>query len=110
MIYLVHNNLTKTKKNTFFLLFVFSFSIFIVFFVFLAKIENTQCILDNFLLCHFHNPNFNMSTIDNMLLMANSHSNQVIYDEYLSIQRLFRSCLPDEHVSCVRQLLNEGIH
>lgn len=62
--------------------------------------ETTFCILDNALLCHFHNPDFEVITEQ-----VDRCSNP---NDALNMQRMLNASLPDKYISCVRQLLNQG--
>lgn len=78
--------------------------------------ENTNCILDNHLLCHFHNVNFSSfsehlhdfydlrgksSSATTTTVMSSSEN-----DVEFRITK--NSLLPEKYMSCVRQLLKEG--
>lgn len=67
--------------------------------------EETNCILDNRILCHFHNPNFPQFA-DNLhhdmhLIEAAQYDNQ-------KITKTLDSLLPEKYISCVQQLLKDG--
>lgn len=71
----------------------------------LDRSENTNCILDNYELCHFHNKDFlNFTT----LMEEEAKKCKTTADTY-RIDRKIQSLLPVKYVSCVRQLLDEGI-
>lgn len=67
--------------------------------------ENTNCILDNYELCHFHNKDF-VNFADNVEKEATECKNDA---EKVKINRKIESLLPKKFMSCVRQLLEEGI-
>lgn len=75
---------------------------FTIFFVFCCTAENTLCILDNLLLCHFHNPDFEVISEE---LENCSNPNDIF-----NLQRMISASLPEKYTSCVRQLLNEGTY
>lgn len=62
--------------------------------------ETTFCILNNALLCHFHNPDFEI-----IAEQVDKCSNP---NDALNMQRMLNASLPDKYISCVRQLLNQG--
>lgn len=70
--------------------------------------HNTNCILENYKLCHFHYINFPRYADDlqRELKIANCEDHE---KNSMLIQRTAESFLPNKYVSCVRQLLQEGI-
>lgn len=73
----------------------------------LDRPEFTKCILDNYLLCHFHNKNFEKlrralqkEAID---YQQESHTEAATH-----MNKMLNSLLPEKYISCVRQLLSEG--
>lgn len=62
--------------------------------------EDTFCILDNALLCHFHNPDFEV--------IAEQVDRCANPNDAMNVQRMLNASLPDKFISCVRQLLNQG--
>lgn len=73
----------------------------------LDRPEFTKCILENQLLCHFHNVNFErLSAALNNELWECQQTNS---DGLMHLNKMLQSLLPDKYTSCVRQLLAEGI-
>lgn len=71
----------------------------------LDRPENTNCILDNYELCHFHNKDFL-----NFTTRLEQETNECANDtDRLRVVRKIESLLPKKYMSCVRQLLDEGI-
>lgn len=68
--------------------------------------ENTQCILDDYRLCHFHNPDFKAFEEDYRMQVAEAAETEC---EPKRFQRIADSLLPNKYISCIRQLLAEGI-
>lgn len=86
-------------------------------FIFLLFPEYTQCVLDNYRLCHFHNRDNFAHIVD---IYRNKRSNKVFKEIQNisgtygrgSISRdlvLVNPMLCEKKISCVRQLLKEGI-
>lgn len=61
--------------------------------------ENTDCILENPLLCHFHNEDFEAMT---------KRLNTGDSTDFYNAQKILSASLSDKYNSCVRQLLNNG--
>lgn len=72
----------------------------------LDRPEFTQCILDNHLLCHFHNVHFDRlsAALQNEL----RECQQTNSDRLVQMNKTMQSLLPEKFTSCVRQLLDEG--
>lgn len=70
--------------------------------------HNTNCILENYKLCHFHYSNFPRYS-DDLQRELKAASCEEYERNSLIIQRTAESFLPNKYVSCVRQLLQEGI-
>uniref|UniRef100_T1H136 Tudor domain-containing protein n=1 Tax=Megaselia scalaris TaxID=36166 RepID=T1H136_MEGSC len=68
--------------------------------------QDTQCILDDYRLCHFHNPDFNAFAEDYRMQVAEAAEAEC---EPKRFQRIADSLLPNKYISCIRQLLGEGI-
>ncbi|XP_055844906.1 protein ovarian tumor locus isoform X2 [Episyrphus balteatus] len=68
--------------------------------------ENTLCILENHRLCHFHNPNFPRFSED---LQRELKETKKEDNEHKFLSKTVDSLLTDKYISCVRQLLLEGI-
>lgn len=73
--------------------------------------EETKCVLENYLLCHFHNK-------DNFDTIVDAYRNKKNENDlketpniktYNNTRVLFNPMLCDSKISCVRQLLKEGI-
>ncbi|KNC26490.1 Protein ovarian tumor locus [Lucilia cuprina] len=71
--------------------------------------HNTNCILENYKLCHFHYINFPRYSDDLQRELKNANNCEEYDKNSLIIQRTAESFLPNKYVSCVRQLLQEGI-
>lgn len=71
----------------------------------LDRPENTSCILDNYELCHFHNKDFFLFASN---LRREAETCNGTQDRH-KINRKLESLLPIKALSCVRQLLNDGI-
>lgn len=73
----------------------------------LDRPEFTKCILDDYLLCHFHNKNFDKlrQALQNEVIeyQQESHTEAATH-----VTKMLSSLLPDKYISCVRQLLTEG--
>lgn len=73
--------------------------------------EETKCVLENYLLCHFHNKD----NFDTIVDAYRNKKNENDLKETRTIKSnnntrvLFNPMLCDSKISCVRQLLNEGI-
>lgn len=67
--------------------------------------QTTKCILDNFMLCHFHNPDFDY--LHNTLEYEVSRAVESNTNHHIT--RMMDAMLPERNISCVRQLLNVGI-
>lgn len=67
--------------------------------------EDTECILDNYLLCHFHNPQFDRITAQ---LHSDYYALQNDPDACVKLDYIFGALLPRKNVSCIRQLLDES--
>lgn len=73
--------------------------------------EDTNCVLDNYLLCHFHNKD----NFDAIIASYRNKKNEYDMKEIRSTktntntQVLINPMLCDSKISCVRQLLKEGI-
>ncbi|XP_037028309.1 protein ovarian tumor locus-like isoform X2 [Bradysia coprophila] len=66
--------------------------------------DETECILKNYLFCHFHNKRFEkMVELEEFLLP------QPAGDSWTFSDHIYASSLPRRNVSCVRQLLDENI-
>lgn len=61
--------------------------------------NETQCILDDSTLCHFHNSEFD--ELRKRLMNCNEK-------DAIHLQRMLNASLPEKYISCVRQLLKEG--
>ncbi|XP_013108445.2 uncharacterized protein LOC106087820 isoform X1 [Stomoxys calcitrans] len=70
--------------------------------------QNTNCILENFKLCHFHYTNFPRFSDDLQRGLKEAHHEDNEKNTLL-IQRTAESFLPKKYMSCVRQLLQESI-
>ncbi|XP_075159122.1 ovarian tumor isoform X2 [Haematobia irritans] len=70
--------------------------------------HNTNCILENFKLCHFHYTNFPRFSDDLQRGLKEAHHDDNEKNT-LIIQRTTESFLPNKYMSCVRQLLQESI-
>lgn len=68
--------------------------------------ENTHCILENHRLCHFHNPNFPRFSEE---LQRELKETKKEDNDHKFLSKTVDSLLPDKYISCVRQLLLEGI-
>lgn len=68
--------------------------------------ENTYCILENHRLCHFHNPNFPRFSEE---LQRELKETKKEDNEHKFLCKTVDSLLTDKYISCVRQLLLEGI-
>lgn len=75
--------------------------------------DNTDCVLDNYLLCHFHNTDNFDSVIDTYRNKKHGHdckeNHNVKINGIKGIRELINPMLCDKNISCVRQLLKEGI-
>lgn len=71
----------------------------------LDRPENTNCILENYKLCHFHYDEFPNFSNDLQRQLRLSHD----LEKNTSLLRITSALLPDKHISCVRQLLLAGI-
>ncbi|XP_073833892.1 ovarian tumor isoform X2 [Musca autumnalis] len=70
--------------------------------------HNTDCILENYKLCHFHYTNFPRFSDDLQRELKGAHHEDNEKNTLL-IQRTAESFLPNKYMSCVRQLLQENI-
>lgn len=70
----------------------------------LDRPENTNCILENYKLCHFHYDEFPTFSNDLQRQLRLSHD----LEKNTSLLRITSALLPDKHISCVRQLLLAG--
>lgn len=70
--------------------------------------EKTRCVLDNYLLCHFHNPDFIANGLTNKAATNKQCSVDSLNGDIVDVQDLISASLTDKYSSCVRQLLNEG--
>ncbi|XP_055909119.1 protein ovarian tumor locus isoform X2 [Eupeodes corollae] len=68
--------------------------------------ENTCCILENYRLCHFHNPNFLRFSEELQRELKETKKDD---NKHKFLSKTVDSLLPDKYISCVRQLLLEGI-
>lgn len=77
----------------------------------LDRPEHTKCILENYLFCHFHNVNFEQLNYDlnNEIYECNEESVDNNTGAAADVLKKLHSLLPGKYVSCVRQLLLEGI-
>lgn len=66
--------------------------------------SDTCCILDNYKLCHFHNRSFS-----EFIETLNQDMCETSQCDSHKIARTFEALLSEKYVSCVRQLLSEGI-
>lgn len=71
----------------------------------LDRPENTNCILENYKLCHFHYEDFPTFSSDLQRQLRLSHDD---VEKNTSLLRTTAALLPDKHISCVRQLLLAG--
>lgn len=71
----------------------------------LDRPENTNCILENYKLCHFHYDEFPTFSND---LQRQLRLSQDDAEKNTSLLRTTAALLPDKHISCVRQLLLAG--
>ncbi|KAM7349309.1 ovarian tumor isoform 2-T2 [Cochliomyia hominivorax] len=71
--------------------------------------QHTNCILENYKLCHFHYNNFPRYSDDLQRELKTSNGCDDYDKNSLIIQRTAESFLPHKYISCVRQLLQEGI-
>lgn len=69
--------------------------------------KNTNCILENHKLCHFHYSNFPRFS-DDLLTEVKGTQTDDNEKNILLNQRTAESFLPNKYMSCVRQLLQEG--
>lgn len=69
--------------------------------------HNTNCILENYKLCHFHYNNFPRFSDDLQRELKGAH-HEDNEKNTLIIQRTAESFLPNKYMSCVRQLLQES--
>lgn len=72
---------------------------------------NTKCILDNYLLCCFHNRHFEKLafTLEREMYECATSRHDNVEERYSIAMRTLQSMLPEKFVSCVRQLLMNGI-
>lgn len=73
----------------------------------LDRPEFTNCILENYLLCHFHNKNFDKlrQALQNEVI---EYQQEAHTEAATHLIKMLNSLLPDRYNSCVRQLLSEG--
>ncbi|XP_055586399.1 uncharacterized protein LOC129739048 isoform X2 [Uranotaenia lowii] len=83
----------------------------------LSKAENTDCVLDNYKLCHFHNKDDfaviagiyknrkNETNAKDFRNIRNNYGKDMISKDWV----LANPILSEKHISCVRQLIKEGI-
>nr|XP_036228512.1 uncharacterized protein LOC106624858 isoform X2 [Bactrocera oleae] len=69
--------------------------------------NETNCILENYELCHFHHTNFPRLS-DDLHREMKIHTNCDDYEKS-ALCKTAESLLPHKYISCVRQLLQEGI-
>ncbi|XP_054728339.1 uncharacterized protein LOC129237548 isoform X2 [Anastrepha obliqua] len=69
--------------------------------------HETNCILENYELCHFHYTNFPRLS-DDLHREMKMHTNCDEYEK-TALCKTAESLLPHKYISCVRQLLQEGI-
>ncbi|XP_004527432.1 protein ovarian tumor locus isoform X2 [Ceratitis capitata] len=69
--------------------------------------NDTNCILENYELCHFHYQNFPRLS-DDLQREMKIHNNCDDYEKS-ALCKTAESLLPHKYISCVRQLLQEGI-
>ncbi|XP_011179954.1 uncharacterized protein LOC105210596 isoform X3 [Zeugodacus cucurbitae] len=69
--------------------------------------HETNCILENYELCHFHHTNFPRLS-DDLHREMKIHTNCDDYEKS-ALCKTAESLLPHKYISCVRQLLQEGI-
>lgn len=80
----------------------------------MSRRENTKCILSNFQLCHFHN-NVNFTKVRRFFLENGNDAGYRLYGQFsgsnyqVRAGRVPNPLLMGRDISCVRQLLNEGI-
>uniref|UniRef100_A0A336LLU1 CSON010375 protein n=1 Tax=Culicoides sonorensis TaxID=179676 RepID=A0A336LLU1_CULSO len=70
--------------------------------------EGTHCVLGDYKLCHFHNTDGFKAEIEKTNIIK-SNANSLIEPELLRKSLRMDYFLHDKDISCVRQLLNEGI-
>ncbi|XP_050330786.1 uncharacterized protein LOC126759737 isoform X1 [Bactrocera neohumeralis] len=69
--------------------------------------DETNCILENYELCHFHHTNFPRLS-DDLHREMKIHTNCDDFEKS-ALCKTAESLLPHKYISCVRQLLQEGI-
>lgn len=69
--------------------------------------NDTNCILENYELCHFHYQNFPRLS-DDLQREMKIHNNCDDYEKS-ALCKTAESLLPHKYISCVRQLLQEGM-
>ncbi|XP_058120183.1 protein ovarian tumor locus-like isoform X1 [Anopheles coustani] len=80
----------------------------------LSRRDNTKCILSNFQLCHFHN-NVNFTKVRRFFLEHGNDAGYRLYGQFsgsnyqVRAGRVPNPLLMGRDISCVRQLLNEGV-
>ena len=74
----------------------------------MSSAENTRCILDNYQLCHFHNPNFKIDNLTEDFFIDEFDKKENSLNDMNRMHRFINATLPEKYISCVRQLLNEG--
>lgn len=80
----------------------------------MSRRENTKCILSNYQLCHFHN-NVNFPKVRRFFMENGNEAGYRLYGQFsgsnyqVRAGRVPNPLLMGRDISCVRQLLNEGV-